>query len=317
MSKNKIIIAIIFLFAVQSLISQQEILSTQFMFNKLNINPGFAGNDREGSITAIIRDQWTGMEGAPRSQALSVNLPRYGAIGLGLNINRQAVGVSEKITLDGIYSYGFRVGDGLVSLGMAFSGRNFRQDFADPALLMIHPFHTDIAIEQGVYTTRIFNVGFGAYFSNNRFYIGASAPRLIRAEIDYKPGEVRGYEVRHLYFMTGGAMDISDNLVIMPQLMGRWAENSPYNLDFNLGLLFYDRFFLAGTAQTGGASDTWFESFNLIMGFHVSRNIFFASSYDVTMTPIRRYENGSLEVLLQYRFGKEIKPVDIINPRFF
>lgn len=317
MKRNIIILSILFLAICSPLLAQQEILSTQFMYNKLAVNPAFAGNSDYANITAIIRDQWTGFAGAPKSQSLSVNLPKLGKVGLGLNLNRQTVGVSEKLTIEGIYAYRFKLNNGNLSMGMSFSGRYFKQDFSDPNLVLIHPATEDDAIDGVVYSTKIFNVGFGAYYSNNRFYLGASVPRLIRADIDYKAGSKKGYEVRHIYFMTGGAMDLSNKIVIMPQLMGRWAENSPYDLDMNLGILFYDRFYIASTIRTGGTSNDWFESIDFILGFHMNKNIFCAAAYDVTMTPLRKYENGSLELLLQYNFGKTIKPIDIINPRFF
>ena len=92
------------------------------MYNKLAVNPAFAGNSDYANITAIIRDQWTGFAGAPKSQSLSVNLPKLGKVGLGLNLNRQTVGVSEKLTIEGIYAYRFKLNNGNLSMGMSFSG---------------------------------------------------------------------------------------------------------------------------------------------------------------------------------------------------
>jgi len=297
--------------------AQQDALFTQFMYNKMNLNPGYAGNDDVLCITGIVRDQWTGFDGSPKTQSLSVNFPRLGKVGIGLNLSRNTIGVSEKMTFEGIYAYRFPVSTGELSMGMSFSGRFYKEDFADPSLRIINPFSEDVAIDQGIYQTTVFNVGFGVYYSSNRFFIGASVPRLIRADIDIKVGLVKSYEVRHLYFMTGGAMDISNDLVLMPQLLIRWAENSPYDMDMNLGLLFHDKFYMALTARTGGAFDDWFESLDFIMGFHLNNNLFLAAAYDVTLSPLRNYESGSLEVLMQYCFGKKQKAIDIINPRFF
>ncbi len=302
------------IFAMQA---QQDILYTQFMYNKLSLNPGYAGNDDALCFLGVVRDQWTGFEGAPQAQALSVNFPRLGKVGLGMNLTRNTIGVSEKMTFEGIYAYRLPLKTGELSMGMSFSGRLYKEDFADPTLRIINPFIEDDAIDQGIYKTQVFNVGFGFYYSNNRFYLGASVPRLMRSDIDFKVGLKKSFEVRHLYIMTGGAMDIRRNLVLMPQMLIRWAENSPYDVDLNLGLLFYDRFYTAITARTGGASDDWFESVDFIMGFHLSNNLFLAAAYDVTVSPLRKYENGSLEVLLQYCFGKKQKAIDIINPRFF
>ncbi len=309
--------ALIIIAGFSALEAQQDILYTQFMYNKLSLNPAFAGNDDALCFLGIIRDQWTGFEGSPKAQAFSVNFPRLGKVGLGLNLSRNTIGVSEKTTIEGIYAYRFPIKSGSLSMGMSFSGRHYKEDFADPTLRIINPFVEDNAIEQGIYSTNVFNAGFGIYYNNNRFYLGASMPRLIRSDIDIKVGLKKSFEVRHLYVMTGGALDIRRNLVLMPQMLFRWAENSPYNVDLNVGLLFYDRFYTAVTTRTGGASEDWFESVDFIMGFHLNTKLFLAAAYDVTVSPLRKYENGSLEVLLQYCFGKKKRPVEIINPRFF
>ena len=314
----KYIKTVLFVFmGFSAMYAQQDILYTQFMYNKLSLNPGYAGNDDALCFLGIVRDQWRGFEGAPQAQALSVNFPRFGKVGLGLNFSRNTIGVSEKMTVEGIYAYKLPLQSGEFSMGMSFSGRSYKEDFADPTLRIINPFVEDEAIDRGIYETKVFNVGFGFYYTSNRFYLGASVPRLMRSDIDFKVGLKKSFEVRHLYLMTGGAMDIRRNLVLMPQMLIRWAENSPYDIDLNVGLLFYDRFYTAITARTGVASEDWYESVDFIMGFHLSNSLFMAAAYDVTISPLRKYENGSLEVLMQYCFGKKEKAIDIINPRFF
>jgi len=310
-------VLIVFFIGLINLTAQQDNLYTQFMYNKLGLNSAYAGNDDALCITGIVRDQWAGFEGSPKAQALSVNFPGFGKVGLGLNISRQSIGVSEKITIEGIYAYRFKVKNGSFSMGMSFSGRSYSKDFSDPNLSIIRPFYEDNAIDNGLYKTSVLNLGFGVYYSSNRFYIGASVPRLMRADIDVVSGVKKSLEVRHLYFMAGGAMDIKRNIVMMPQMLFRLAENSPYNMDLNLGFLFYDRFYSAFTVRTGGFTESWFESMDFILGLHITNNLFMATAYDITLTPLRKYENGSLELLLQYCFGKEKKAIRVINPRFF
>lgn len=311
----KVLIVIVVSFS--SITAQQDNLYTQFMYNKLGLNPAYAGNDDALCITGIVRDQWTGFDGSPKAQSLSINFPALGKVGLGINISRHTIGVSEKMSIEGLYAYRIKMKNGTLSMGMSFSGRSYKKDFADPRLSLIRPIGEDEAIDHGIYKTSVFNLGFGVYYNSNRFYIGASIPRLMRADIDVKVGKTKSFEVRHLYLMTGGAMDIRKNIVLMPQVLFRWAENSPYNLDLNLGLLFYDRFYLASTLRTGGVSDNWFESIDFLLGFHINNKLFLATAYDVTLSPLRKYENGSVELLLQYCFGKEEKAIRVINPRFF
>ena len=78
-----------------TLLSQQEQLYTQFMYNKLGLNPAFAGNHEQVALSAIIRNQWIGFEGAPVTQSASLNAPLASQkIGLGLNLTRNTIGIS-------------------------------------------------------------------------------------------------------------------------------------------------------------------------------------------------------------------------------
>ncbi len=297
--------------------AQQDVLFTQFMYNKLGLNPAFAGNSDNASILGIVRDQWMGFDGSPKAQALSFNSGAIGKVGLGLNLSRYTIGVTEKLTAEGIYAYRFPLQGGTLSMGFSLSGRWYKSDFSSSDLTIIDPFEQDPAIDEGVYRTQVFNVGYGIYYNLNRFYIGASVPRIFRANIDMKSGKIKSYEVRHLYVMGGGALDLSRKVVFMPQVLFRWAENSPFDIDLNLGLLFSERFYTALTSRMSFSSTNPFESIDALMGIHISRNIFLAAAYDFNISKLRKYQSGSLEVLLQYRFGNTRKPIDIVNPRFF
>ena len=92
---------------------QQEQQYTQFMYNKLGYNPAVAGSHELVCLTGIIRSQWLGLEGAPNTQVLSFDMPILNQrVGIGANITRNTIGISEKITIDGVYSYRFRLATG-------------------------------------------------------------------------------------------------------------------------------------------------------------------------------------------------------------
>ena len=117
---------------VNILYCQQQQMYTQFMYNKMSLNPAFAGNESYTSLSLLYRDQWNGFLGAPKAQLASINFPRIGKrIGLGLNFERQSIGITEKITYEAIYAYKFFLGEGTLSMGMNVSGRNYIQDYTD------------------------------------------------------------------------------------------------------------------------------------------------------------------------------------------
>jgi type IX secretion system PorP/SprF family membrane protein len=76
--------------------AQQQPLHTMFMYNKLLINPAYAGYHDHVCASAIVREQWVGFEGAPRTQSLSIHGPLASQrIGIGMNLQRRTLGVSS------------------------------------------------------------------------------------------------------------------------------------------------------------------------------------------------------------------------------
>ncbi len=316
---RKIAIILGFVLSGFGITAQQESLYTQFMFNKLAINPAFAGNENAYCLTGIVREHWMGFPGAPKVQALSVNFPKIAKdrVGLGLSISRNAIGVQQKLTIEGAYAYRIPFENGEFSMGISISGRQYNHDFTDPSLDLAQPFYQDAAISEGKYVKNIFNAGFGVYFNNDRFYIGAGLPRMLRASIDLGDSPETSIEVRHLYVMSGYAFYLSPKVTFMPQFLLKAAENSPVQMDFNLGWRFNDRYFAAVTLREGGSSYVIAESVDFLAGIQLTREFFMGLAYDLTFTPIRQYENGSIELMLNYCFGRRDRSSYIVSPRFF
>jgi hypothetical protein len=47
--------------------AQQHPMYSQYMFNMMNINPAYAGSRGVVSATALYRNQWVNIEGAPQT----------------------------------------------------------------------------------------------------------------------------------------------------------------------------------------------------------------------------------------------------------
>lgn len=297
---------------------QQQQMYTQFMYNKLALNPAFSGNESYLSASLLYRDQWNGFPGAPKAQIFNVNLPRIGnRIGLALNFERQTIGITEKITYELMYAYKFLLGDGTLSMGMNVSGRNYKQDYTDSRLFAIQDITIDPSIPQTVQSLNLINAGFGVYYNTNTFFIGASVPRMIKADIDFDKNNLFSTEVRHLFLMTGGTFIINNDLRLTPQLLFRAAENTPFGIDLNGSLTVKNTYSAGLTYRTGGTQGDLGESIDLIFSYQMSEQIMMGFAYDIGLSKLRTASNGSLEVILTYNMiPKKIKSV-IINPRYF
>jgi len=298
--------------------AQQQQMYTQFMYNKMGLNPAYAGNETYLSATLLYRDQWNGFPGAPKAQVLTVNLPRLGKrVGLGLNFERQTIGITEKVTYELMYAYKFFLGEGTLSMGMNVSGRNYVQDYTDSRLFAIQDINLDPSIPQTVQSRNLINAGFGIYYNTTKFYLGASLPRMIRSDLDFDNNNLFSTEVRHLFLMTGGTFIVNNDFRVTPQLMFRAAENSPWGLDLNISGTWKDKYSTGLTYRTGGTKGDLGESIDLILGIQLSDRMMLGFAYDITLSRIRTIDNGSLEMILSYNFiPKKIKTI-IVNPRYF
>jgi type IX secretion system PorP/SprF family membrane protein len=314
---RKILIAFCIL-SSSGLYAQQQQMYTQFMYNKLSLNPAFAGNENYLSATLMYRDQWNGFPGAPKAQVLSVNMPRLGKrVGLGLNFERQTIGITEKITYEAMYAYKFFLGEGTLSMGMNISGRNYIQDFTDSRLFAIQDIKLDPSIPATLQSINLLNAGFGVYFNTGNFYLGASIPRMIKSDLDFDSNSKYTSDVRHLFVMTGGTFIVNNELRLTPQLMFRAAENAPWGLDLNFSATLHDKYTAGLTYRTGGTRGDFGESVDIITGVQLSDRMMVGFAYDITLSKLRTIDNGSLEFILSYNLiPKKIKTI-IVNPRYF
>ncbi len=316
---KKIFTIAVFLLTTVLCFSQQEPHYTQFMYNKLALNPGYAGSHDAVCFTGTYRNQWIGLEGAPKTQMLSFDMPLMDKrVGIGLNINRTSIGISDKWTLEGNYAYRIKLGEGYFGLGLQASVRYIGSNYADSRLVATQPISSDGGIPVGAVSKYIPNFGVGLYYSTDKFYIGLSAPRILENDIDFNNlSGALGKEVPHVYFMIGLIWEFSKNAKLQPQVLLKYAQNTPFSADINLNLILLEKLTLGFTYRTGASSfKNAGESIDLLFAIQATNQLLLGFSYDITLSEIKDYNNGSIEAVIRYCLigsGRN----DTVNPRFF
>jgi type IX secretion system PorP/SprF family membrane protein len=302
-----------------TLSGQQQSLHTMFMYNKLLINPAYAGYHEHPCATAIVREQWLGFDGAPKTQSLSFHGPLSSQrIGIGFNLQRRSVGVSSTTTLDGIYDYRIPMGNGTLSLGVQASVRLYEVDYNDPAVKTVQDINIDPGVEYVSDNKTLANGGAGIYYYTPSFYLGLSSPRLIDSDIDFEVNNLfTAREQVHYYLMTGVALKLDHKLNFVPQVLVRFTQAAPVSVDLNLGLHWAEDFSAAVSVRKGGDSEEFLESIDFMASAKILRGLRLGAAYDLTMSELSHYSNGSIEVMLMYCFGEAAKPATFINPRYF
>ncbi len=288
-----------------SLCAQQEPQYTQFMFNKLVYNPGYAGSFVSPTLTAIYRGQWLGIDGAPNSQVLSYNQPLLNErLGIGGNLSRFSIGITRSFTVDLVYCYRIPMRRGHLGIGLQPSVRNFWQNWGDERLYSATPPTIDVSIPTGIRSKWLVNFGFGLYYANNEsgWYVGASVPRFLQNNIDFSEfGPDVSREERHFNAMGGLTLRPNDDLEIVPQLLLRYVPNAPFSAEVNVmsGL---KRKFYGGLTYRGGG-DRYGESVDVLAGLQATKNLFLCLSYDIGLTRLHRLSHGTLEAVVRWWFN--------------
>lgn len=314
---KKIIILSSFLLAVSMLFGQQDPQFTQFMYNKMGYNPGYAGSGEGTCVTALIRQQWMGLEGAPGSQLISFNMPlRKERVGVGGSIWRNTIGVTETVNLEGNYAYRVELGKGRLGLGVMGSARYMAADFGLADAVQ----QNDGSIPVGMQSKYVPNFGFGAYYTTDKYFFGASIPRLLENNIDFADEErVLTREIRHVYAMAGGLFRLSESTQLQPQALVKYVGGAPLDLDLNVNLILMNKYMVGVSYRVGGSTTTGIgESIDFLLGAQLSKNLMVGFAYDVTMSEIRTYQNGTIEAMVRYCVPNDKNGgSEYLNPRFF
>ena len=83
-----------------------------FMFNKLAINPAYAGSRDALTLTGHYRNQWQGIEGAPKTYTFAGHAPFFkNKVGVGLSLISDKIGMVNTTYVDMSYAYRIKIND--------------------------------------------------------------------------------------------------------------------------------------------------------------------------------------------------------------
>ncbi len=288
--------------------SQQDPLYTQYMFNKLAINPGYAGTRDVLSLMVMSRHQWVGFIGAPSTQTFTANSPIANKnIGLGFSVIYDKLGPTRQTGTYLDYSFQIKITkNSKLSLGLKGGGNFYQLDMAE--LKRLTPY------DDPAYTENINkflpNFGIGVYYYSNIFYLAVSVPKLLENKLENNQVETYqgGKEVRHYYLMSGGVINISRNVIFKPSTMARLTAAAPFSLDLNANFLFYEKIWIGAMYRISG-------SFGALVQFQFTPQFSIGYSYDMNTSELQNYNNGTHEIMLNYEFN--FKKNRVQNPRYF
>lgn len=327
----------VLLLATQAM-AQQKPQYTQYTLNNYLLNPAIAGIEDYTDVKIGMRQQWSGLEGAPRSFYATIHAPLMKEVapitaaqrnskpakesstkkpasfrrirphhGLGAMAMTTATGPLKRSSFNASYSYHqpltrtLRVAAG-VSPGLI-------QYSLDPtAVRVINP--NDKALNDGRINEMKFDLNMGLWLYSYNYYVGVAGAQLVPSKREYlttgMATDNNGRLQQHYFLTAGYRLDVTPDLALIPSAMIKMAQPSPVSVDATLKALYSDRVWAA-------ASYRHKESVAIMAGVNISYLMDLSYSYDALVSPLGTTNTGSHEIVLGFKLRNTSK---IICPQW-
>ena len=270
-----------------SMQGQQDVLTGQYLFNGLLVNPAYAGSQGTWETMAMQRLQWVEFDGAPSTSLMSA----HGALanrelGVGGMLSVDAIGITSTFELSGHAAYHLDMGPSNLSFGLRGGLLQYRAQLGDVDL--IDP--SDPVYQGTQLSAWIPRFGFGMLFRHKSWFVGLSAPMLFVFD-EALDGGIAPYYRNHTYAQAGMKLKPNAWLSLSPSILFRSTPGIPSILDLNLVASVQDTYTLGLGFRTGS-------SFTLLTQCRINKQFRIGYTRDFTATDIRTYAGGTHELVL-------------------
>lgn len=287
--------------------AQQDPHYTQYMYNQSVINPAYAGS-REGlSLGLLHREQWSGLEGAPKTTTFFGNGRVGKKVGLGLSVISDKIGPVSENNVYADFSYTLKLQPGHnLALGLK-AGMTMQQSDFFSEINGFVPDANDPAFAENT-SQSFFNVGAGAFYYTDKYYIGFSVPNFLQNTYIEKNNRKFGSDVMHMFLTGGYVFDLNDDWKFKPSAMLKMAAGAPLSADVSANALYAKKLEFGLTYRLE-------DSFGAMINYAVLPNLRIGYAYDQVTSDLRTAATSSHEIILLFDiyFKKRVSS----SPRYF
>jgi type IX secretion system PorP/SprF family membrane protein len=327
-----LLINILALGLCQYILAQQRPHYGQYNQNYFLINPAIAGLESYADTRVGFRQQWLGVEGAPRTFYTTAHVPignddfkiqpastRFSYNqnwtapphpdphgGAGVSIVSDQAGLMSRLNVlaTGAFHYPL-TDDWQLSIGLSGGATQYVLDFDQ--LRLANP-QDPVARQGKVVSWRPeLAVGFWAYSPD--LYVGFSVQQLIGKRLIFKPTDYTWQsQVTPQWFGTVGyKFDLSDDWQFIPSILIKHANNQPISGDFNIKANYLNTF-------SFGTSYRYQESVAGWAGVRLAQKFMLSYSYEANLTGLQNGGGGSHEIVCGMTLGSRSH---YASPRLF
>jgi type IX secretion system PorP/SprF family membrane protein len=308
MSRLKITLLALSFCLVMKIKAQQDPMYSQYMFNIQVVNPAYAGTWERVGFMALTRLQWAGIENAPQTNTFSFQAPySRKKVGMGLSVITDEIGHENRLMVMGDYSYRLNINRSTwLRFGIKGGFVNYSNDLNKYTLQ-----NTSDPAYQGVIEQEFIpNFGVGLFLHSDRYYFGASVPKLLETKFDVakESNYSVSAETRHWFIMGGYVLPLNEEVKFKPSFLTKIVRGAPAQIDFNASFLIREKFWVGAMYRTNKA-------YGANVQFVINDQIRLGYSVDYGSGSFYRKSNGIHEVMISYELKRRKKLFR--SPRYF
>ncbi len=308
---------------------------SQYVLNNYILNPAVAGIENYTDIKLSARNQWTGIEGAPvtnylsihtaigksdlRTSATSFNVPGtnprgeqywqdYTAPaahhGVGLIALNDKAGYLNRWSLFGSYAYHRPLGiKTTLSAGFNAGITSVNLDRSKIDFASLDPTDPAVGYSNGELKRVRPELGAGLWLYSGDYFAGVAVQNIVVGKVNFAKNNEYAANFSPNYFLTAGyRLLLNADLNFTPSVMVQYWQPQLLGVHANAKLQYLDRFWVGGSYRYGDL----ISGYSGMAGLNISNTFNLSYAYEVSTTNrLRAYTGNTHEILIGFMLGNK------------
>ena len=301
---------------------------TQYILNNYVLNPALTGIENYTDIKLSARDQWVGLDGAPKTFYLTVHgpigkkdykstatsfhtpgenprgksywenyQPSQPHHGIGLSVINDKTGNYNHLFVNASYAYHVGLSSG-TNIAAGFSAGISKLSYDRSKATPVDPNDPSIGNVNTILTKVQPDINVGIWLYSADYFFGISVQQIISKKVAFV-NQQEGFKIIPHFFTTAGyRFLLDDDINMIPSIMAKYVKGSPTvpQFDINIKLQYQDLIWV-------GASYRLQDGYAAMTGLNIGNTFNVGYSYDFTKTIINTTSHGTHEIILGFLIG--------------
>lgn len=299
MKKIYLIIIVLIFASANKLSTQQLPLYSQYMFNRMLLNPAVTGSTDAIDLRLTARQQWVGIDKGPSTQLISGHLSLVnGTMGVGGIIFADRFGPETKIGLQANYAYILPVFKESAKLAFGLSLQVFQYQMNYANLTYLDAGDPELNFNKE--NAWLPESDFGIYLYSTKYFAGISGNQLLELPVKIGTSYIDRSNTstlsRHYHLLGGYMFNLNTNFALEPSVLLKTTFKSPFQADINLRGIYKKDYWLGFSYRTDGAIVS-------LLGMSY-KDFIFGFAFDYATSKISNFQAGTFEVMLGYNIHR-------------